>query len=286
MGAGHSGSQDDRGCPRNTPPRARRLRGRRAGTRPGNRSGMDDFRNRRGRPTGAELAGALAEISRRVLARDFRRIDPKRARIILVEGTSRLLAALTPESSTSAQRQLKHLGVEVMTSTMVTGIDDRGVMHVGSRIHAHRDLGRRRGSVSSRTIARRSARPRRPRHRKARSFGTGNARGFRHWGLSLDSQIGWQTGSRPGSRCYAGRTACRPECDARGSGTAAESFSLHRQRHAGDDRPRRCRRGDWAAQAERFSRLDGLAVHPYFLPDRLSQPLHGSRRMGVCISAQ
>jgi NADH:ubiquinone reductase (H+-translocating) len=87
-----------------------------------------------GGPTGAELAGALAEISRRVLARDFRRIDPKRARIILVEGTSRLLAALTPESSTSAQRQLKHLGVEVMTSTMVTGIDDRGVMHVGGRI--------------------------------------------------------------------------------------------------------------------------------------------------------
>jgi NADH:ubiquinone reductase (H+-translocating) len=87
-----------------------------------------------GGPTGAELAGALAEISRRVLARDFRRIDPKRARIILVEGTPRVLPALTPESSTSAQRQLEHLGVEVITSTMVMGIDDRGVMHVGGRI--------------------------------------------------------------------------------------------------------------------------------------------------------
>ena len=85
-------------------------------------------------PTGVELAGALAEISRRVLARDFRRIDPRRARIILIEGTARVLPAMTPESSASARRQLERLGVEVTTSTMVAGIDDRGVMHVGGRI--------------------------------------------------------------------------------------------------------------------------------------------------------
>jgi NADH dehydrogenase len=87
-----------------------------------------------GGPTGAELAGALAEISRRVLARDFRRVDPKRARIILIEGTPRVLPALTPKSSASAQRQLERLGVEVITSAMVTGIDDRGVTHVGGLI--------------------------------------------------------------------------------------------------------------------------------------------------------
>jgi NADH:ubiquinone reductase (H+-translocating) len=85
-------------------------------------------------PTGVELAGALAEISRRVLAHDFRRIDPRRARIVLIEGTSRVLPAMTPESSASARRQLQKLGVEVMTSTMVMGIDDRGVMHAGGRI--------------------------------------------------------------------------------------------------------------------------------------------------------
>jgi NADH:ubiquinone reductase (H+-translocating) len=87
-----------------------------------------------GGPTGAELAGALAEISRRVLARDFRRVDPKRARIILIEGTPRVLPGLTPESSASAQCQLERLGVEVITSAMVTGIDDRGVTHVGGLI--------------------------------------------------------------------------------------------------------------------------------------------------------
>ncbi len=85
-------------------------------------------------PTGAELAGALAEISRRVLARDFRRIDSKRARIILIEATPRVLPVMTPGSSDRARRQLERLGVEVMTSTMVTGIDDRSVTHAGGRI--------------------------------------------------------------------------------------------------------------------------------------------------------
>lgn len=85
-------------------------------------------------PTGAELAGALAEISRRVLARDFRRIDSKRARIILIEATPRVLPVMTPGSSNRARRQLERLGVEVMTSTMVTGIDDRSVTHAGGRI--------------------------------------------------------------------------------------------------------------------------------------------------------
>lgn len=85
-------------------------------------------------PTGAELAGALAEISRRVLARDFRRIKTERARIILMEGTPRVLPVMAPESSESARRQLEHLGVEVMTSTIVTDIDARGVTHTSGRI--------------------------------------------------------------------------------------------------------------------------------------------------------
>src|ERR1035437_6435372 len=85
-------------------------------------------------PTGTELAGALAEISRHVLARDFRRIDSKRARIILIESPPRVLPSMTTESSNSARRQLEHLGVEVMTSTLVPGIDDRSVTHAGGRI--------------------------------------------------------------------------------------------------------------------------------------------------------
>jgi len=85
-------------------------------------------------PTGVEMAGALAEISRRVLERDFRKIDPGRARIILIEAGSRVLPAMSPESSASARRQLERLGVEVITNSPVTAIDDRGVTHGGARL--------------------------------------------------------------------------------------------------------------------------------------------------------
>ncbi|MGA8791495.1 NAD(P)/FAD-dependent oxidoreductase, partial [Candidatus Binatus sp.] len=83
-------------------------------------------------PTGVEMAGALAEISRRVLERDFRKIDPGRARIILIEAGPRVLPAMSPESSASARRQLERLGVEVITNSPVTAIDDRGVTHGGA----------------------------------------------------------------------------------------------------------------------------------------------------------
>ena len=84
-------------------------------------------------PTGVEMAGALAEISRRVLERDFRRIDPGRARIILIEAGPRVLPAMSAESSKSARRQLERLGVEVITDSPVTAVDDRGVTHGGTR---------------------------------------------------------------------------------------------------------------------------------------------------------
>ncbi|HEY2663581.1 MAG TPA: NAD(P)/FAD-dependent oxidoreductase [Candidatus Binataceae bacterium] len=85
-------------------------------------------------PTGVEMAGALAEISRYVLARDFRKIEPRRARIILIEAGARVLPAMSPESSLSAQRQLERLGVEVITGSAVTAIDDRSVTRDGALI--------------------------------------------------------------------------------------------------------------------------------------------------------
>jgi len=83
-----------------------------------------------GGPTGVELAGTLAEISRRVLADEFKSIDPKSTRIILLEGGPRILPAYPDDLSSSAEEQLRHLGVEVRTSTMVTGIEPAAV-HMG-----------------------------------------------------------------------------------------------------------------------------------------------------------
>lgn len=76
-----------------------------------------------GGPTGVELAGAMAEIARRVLAHDFRGIDPTSARVILLEGGPRVLPAYPEDLSRSAEEQLRKLGVEVRTNAMVTSVE-------------------------------------------------------------------------------------------------------------------------------------------------------------------
>ncbi len=80
-----------------------------------------------GGPTGVELAGAIAELAHRALAADFRSINPREARIILVEAGARVLPAMKPTLSDNALRALEKLGVEVRLGTMVTGCDAEGV---------------------------------------------------------------------------------------------------------------------------------------------------------------
>src|SRR6266576_251572 len=83
-----------------------------------------------GGPTGVELAGTLAEVSRQVLANEFRSIDSKRTRIVLLEGGPRVLPAYPEDLSRSAEEQLRHLGVEVQTSALVTQVEP-GSVHIG-----------------------------------------------------------------------------------------------------------------------------------------------------------
>jgi len=87
-----------------------------------------------GGPTGVELAGSFSELTRTVLDREFRRIDPTQARIILIEGAPKILGHLPPELSDSARRQLETLGVEVRTSTQVKNISEGQVELVGGEI--------------------------------------------------------------------------------------------------------------------------------------------------------
>lgn len=89
-----------------------------------------------GGPTGVEMAGAIAEIATRTLARDFRRIDPTTARIVLVEGLERVLASYPPSLSRKAEEQLVDLGVEVRTGTRVVGVGEHGVDTDHGRIEA------------------------------------------------------------------------------------------------------------------------------------------------------
>jgi NADH:quinone reductase (non-electrogenic) len=80
-----------------------------------------------GGPTGAELAGALAEIANDTLRLDFRNIDPSKARILLVEGGDRVLPAYPPELSAAAQKMIERLGVTVRTGAMVTDVEKDSV---------------------------------------------------------------------------------------------------------------------------------------------------------------
>jgi len=84
-----------------------------------------------GGPTGVELAGTLGEISRHALAHEFRSIDPARTHIVLLEGGPRILPSYAEDLSRSAEQQLRHLGVEVRTSTMVTRVE-AGAVYLGS----------------------------------------------------------------------------------------------------------------------------------------------------------
>ena len=86
--------------------------------------------------TGVEMAGAITEVARQTLAMDFRRIDPKASRIVLIEAGPRVIPALPANLSDYVQRTLAQKGVEVMTSTRVVGCDARGVDLEHGRIDA------------------------------------------------------------------------------------------------------------------------------------------------------
>ncbi len=92
-------------------------------------------------PTGVEMAGTLTEIARHTLRGEFRRIDPNRAKVVLIEGSDRVLGAFVPKLSQRAADQLARLGVDVRTGAKVTGIDADGVsyeVHAGDGVQPHR----------------------------------------------------------------------------------------------------------------------------------------------------
>jgi NADH dehydrogenase len=86
--------------------------------------------------TGVEMAGMLAEISRHTLKGEFRRFDPRNARVVLVEGMERVLPPYTPDLSERARVQLERMGVTVWLGKKVTGIDAQGVQLGGDRLEA------------------------------------------------------------------------------------------------------------------------------------------------------
>jgi NADH dehydrogenase len=89
-----------------------------------------------GGPTGVELAGAISDIAKLYMRHDFRHIDPTRARVLLLDGGDRVLAAYPPDLSAKAEATLKTLGVEVHTHSQVTGVGPGWVESNGERIES------------------------------------------------------------------------------------------------------------------------------------------------------
>ncbi|MGE0555082.1 MAG: NAD(P)/FAD-dependent oxidoreductase [Gemmatimonadales bacterium] len=94
-------------------------------------------------PTGVELAGTLAELARHTLAGEFRTVDPRTARVVLVDGAPRVLPSMLPRLSVAAERALRRLGVEIRTDWAVTALDSEGAELVS---------GGRRERIASRTV--------------------------------------------------------------------------------------------------------------------------------------
>ena len=90
-----------------------------------------------GGPTGVEMAGAVAELARWSLRRDFRNIDPRQARIVLVEAGPRILSAFPEKLGRYAERKLEKLGVEVLTESTVESVSATGVLIDGKMLHAN-----------------------------------------------------------------------------------------------------------------------------------------------------
>jgi len=104
--------------------------------RPGEQGELQTFVLVGAGPTGVEMAGALAELSRATLAEDFRRIDPSRSRIVLIEAGPRVLPTFHEELAARVHRRLERMGVEVRCGRPVERVDAEGVVVGGERIEA------------------------------------------------------------------------------------------------------------------------------------------------------
>jgi NADH dehydrogenase len=89
-----------------------------------------------GGPTGVELAGAIAELTHQNLPEDFRRIDTRKARVLLIEAGPRILPSFTPDLSAYAHTSLERLGVEIQLGSPVSDCNDRGVIYGGQAVPA------------------------------------------------------------------------------------------------------------------------------------------------------
>lgn len=190
-----------------------------------------------GGPTGVELAGAIADLARLALAKDFKAIDTTKARVQLYEASPRVLGSYSEESSRKAQQQLEQLGVEVYTDSMVTAVEQGRIKVRDQWIETDVTLwGNRRLPFAPWQTTGRNNRPSRARAHRTRFECSRTSRDFRDWRYvgahrceqytGAGSRRSCLTGGESRSREYPARLArqCPPFVHLSGSG----HFSDHR----------------------------------------------------------
>ena len=235
-----------------------------------------------GGPTGVEMAGALAEISRHSLARDFRHFDPGSARILLLEGGPTILSAFPETLRQAAMRDLRRLGVTVHTNSIVTDVA-AGRVAIGSEsIRAETVLWAAGVSASPLGAALGVPVDRAGRVKVLPDLTIPGAPNVFVIGdlATLDGA------GRPAAA--RGRAGGDPDGQARGAqhsararAPAAAPVSLPGPRQHGDDRPGLGDRGLRPAPAQWIAGVAGVAVRPHPQPDRLPQPAGRVRAVGL-----
>ena len=235
-------------------------------------------------PTGVEMAGQIAELARDTLRRDFRTIDPRRARILLVEADDRVLTTFPPSLSAKAERSLQRLGVTVLTGRTVIGIDaaevtlegrDGSTEHIPSRAvvwAAGVTASGLAGRLAELTGAERDRAGRvtveadltLPGHPEV--FAIGDMVRARDPGGEPVVLPGVAPAAMQQGRYAAGVVRARLR------GRPLRRVPLPRQRQPGHDRASGGSRRHQRRPAQRLSRLGDLAARPPLVPDRLPEP--------------
>ena len=245
-----------------------------------------------GGPTGVELAGSFAELTRKVLNLDFRRIDPTQSHVMLLEGGPRILSHLPPDLSEKAKWQLIHLGVNVKTDTQVKSIRE-GVVELanGNLINAGNIVWA--AGVASTPLTKklgceldRGGRVKVnpdlsvPGHPEIFAIGD--------MALVLNADGKPVPGVSPAAMQMGRHVAkiIKDELNVSMRRPDRRGVQILGQRHDGNHRPFRRRRADRQTQVDRLSGMAGVAVRASDFPHRLSEPDRRAVPMGVFLFFQ
>ena len=238
-----------------------------------------------GGATGVEMAGAIAELAKRALAADFRSIDPRDARIVLVEAGPRLLPAFDASLSEYAKKALEGLGAEVILNRAVTACDAlRRRRRRRTDREPHGDLGRGRARFAGGEMARRRDRPRRARDRQSGPFRPRLSEHIRDRRYGACEGRERRSASRRRDRRQAARKVRREAPRIPGARERCAALPLSRSGLHGDDRTKpRCGTDQWF-EAHRAPRLAALVARARLLPDRVQEPPRRASELGVELS--